>query len=204
MKVTTRNRWLTVILLAGALLALAVAANGWANCGACGHGAKVGKSVKAGCAGTACGSMKACHKMTATKLEPSPALLKAAASEEAVTAEKKVTEAGLKFASAASLVSMMQSGQAPVFIDVLDTKSYTANRIQGAINIPYDKVDEIAPLVLPDKNAKILVYCGSYRCGASLKAGKALKKLGYTNVLDYKGGLKEWTALGLPMEGSGE
>jgi len=41
------------------------------------------------------------------------------------------------------------------------------------------------------KNDHIIVYCGSFQCAASTQASKKLSGLGY-NVLDYKGGLKEW------------
>lgn len=127
---------------------------------------------------------------------------KAKLSPEAAAAKAKVEAAGVGFLTADALTAKLKSGKAPILIDVLGADSYKQSHLKGAINIPYTKVDAVAPTVLPDKKAEIVVYCGSYLCGASLKAAKALKKLGYTNVHDYKGGLKEWTTLGLPRGGA--
>jgi len=114
---------------------------------------------------------------------------------------KKVESVGATFLTAAGLNEKIKSGQPPVIINVLPVASYTSSRIKGSINIPYKEVGALAPKVLPDKNAEVVVYCGSYQCGASIQAAKTLKELGYTNVYDYKGGLKEWTERGLPLEG---
>ncbi len=45
-----------------------------------------------------------------------------------------------------------------------------------------------------DKNAKILVYCRSG--GMSWNASRQLAKMGYRNVYDLKGGMREWVASG--------
>lgn len=158
------------------------------GCGGCSAGKKTLQNL------TASTSVKSCGKCSFAK--------GTSQCGQACAAAKKVTAAGVDFLSAKSLTAKIQSGQPPILIDVLPSSSYTASRLKGAINIPYTEIAELAPKVLPDKSAEIVVYCGSYKCGASLKAATALKKLGYTNVGDYKGGLREWTALGLPREGS--
>ena len=59
----------------------------------------------------------------------------------------------------------------------------------GAINIPVDKLKEIAPKMLK-KSDKIVVYCASYQCHASTNGARILLEMGYKNVLDFKGGKK--------------
>jgi len=120
----------------------------------------------------------------------------------ACKAATKLKAVGVKFLTAKSLKAKIRSGQPPILINVLPSKAYVASRIKGSISIPYTQVSTLAPKILPDKTAEIVVYCGSYKCGASVTAATALKKLGYTNVSDYKGGMKEWTSKGLPLEGA--
>ena len=48
----------------------------------------------------------------------------------------------------------------------------------------------------------IVVYCASFECQASTNAAKKLISLGFKNVLDYKGGLKDYKEANLPLEGS--
>jgi rhodanese-related sulfurtransferase len=117
-------------------------------------------------------------------------------------AAKKVTDAGLKFVNATQLQEKVKTGQAPIIVNVLPAEAYTAKRIKGSINIPLKEIAALAPKIIPDKDAEVVVHCANYKCGASIAAGKALKELGYTNVGDYKGGTQEWSEKGLPVEGT--
>lgn len=88
------------------------------------------------------------------------------------------------------------SGEAYVLLDVLPSQSYEKGHIQGAESFPIDTIDlESAPKRLKPED-KIIVYCGSFQCTASTMAAQRLQALGYKNVLDYKGGLKEWQEKG--------
>jgi len=55
--------------------------------------------------------------------------------------------------------------------------------------------------LLPDKEQPIVVYCAKYECQASPTAARKLLRMGYTDVSDYAGGLKEWTDSGYPLQG---
>ena len=64
--------------------------------------------------------------------------------------------------------------------------------------IPFNEIAERAAKELPDKNAKIVLYC---RSGSmSRTAAEELVRLGYTNVYNLAGGTIEWTAAGYPVE----
>jgi len=52
------------------------------------------------------------------------------------------------------------------------------------------------------KDEQIVTYCARFDCQASTKVTEILISLGYTNVVDYKGGLKDYKEAKLSMEGS--
>ncbi len=47
------------------------------------------------------------------------------------------------------------------FVETLPAPAYQQAHLPGAVNLPPDKVAELAPSVLPDKRDEIVVYCGS-------------------------------------------
>ena len=61
------------------------------------------------------------------------------------------------------------------------------------------QVDALAPTLLPDKGAAIVVYCASDTCKNSDIATRRLAELGYTRVSAYVGGKKDWVDAGLPV-----
>ncbi len=90
-------------------------------------------------------------------------------------------------------------------VEVLQPKDYESGHIPLAINIPLnDEFEDSVRSALPDKEQPIVVYCASTSCDASPKAAKKLEDLGYTKVMDYEGGKKDWTEAGLRLEQSGD
>ena len=84
---------------------------------------------------------------------------------------------------------MMNNNESFTLVDVRTESEYRSQRIDGAILIPVDQIESQAPSKLPDKEAKIVVYC---RSGArSSVAARKLVTLGYTNVYDL-GGIMNW------------
>lgn len=51
------------------------------------------------------------------------------------------------------------------------------------------------------KDEEIIVYCSNLDCHASLATIQKLRAQGYQNVRHYAGGLIDWEAGGLPLEG---
>jgi rhodanese-related sulfurtransferase len=46
-------------------------------------------------------------------------------------------------------------------VEALAPEAFRQAHLPGAINIPYDRVQELAPTLLPDKAAEIVTYCGA-------------------------------------------
>ena len=46
-------------------------------------------------------------------------------------------------------------------VETLSPERYREAHLPGALNIPPDKIKELAPEVLPDKNAEIVTYCSN-------------------------------------------
>ena len=95
----------------------------------------------------------------------------------------------------------IDSGDPPVLVDALSLISYAASHLPGAINIPPERVDELAPRRLPDLDAEIVVYCASPSCASSVEVAERLVEIGYTRVRHYAGGKRDWIDAGLPLEG---
>jgi rhodanese-related sulfurtransferase len=89
----------------------------------------------------------------------------------------------------------------PVLVEALPTPYYRHTHLPGALNLPPDRTAELAPALLPDRHAPIVVYCANPACPHAAATARALTDLGYTNVRDFAGGKEEWQAAGLPVEG---
>jgi hypothetical protein len=44
-------------------------------------------------------------------------------------------------------------------VETLPAQYYSHDHLPGAINLPPDQIAQLAPKVLPDKTAEIIVYC---------------------------------------------
>ena len=61
------------------------------------------------------------------------------------------------------LKAKMDRGDNFVLLEILPEKYYRRLHLPGAVNLPPGKVSELAPELLPDKGAEVVVYCGSFR-----------------------------------------
>jgi hypothetical protein len=57
------------------------------------------------------------------------------------------------------LQAKMDRGDPFVLLEVLAPQYYRHSHLPGALNLPPGKVGELAPDLLPDKNAEIVLYC---------------------------------------------
>jgi rhodanese-related sulfurtransferase len=81
-------------------------------------------------------------------------------------------------------------------VDVRDPGEYGAGHILGAKNVPLSRLNDAG--VGKRKERPVIVYDeGGER---SSKAVSALKKQGFTRVVNLTGGLRAWQQAGLPVE----
>lgn len=96
----------------------------------------------------------------------------------------------------AQLQARLESGDAPVVIDVRTAEEYAAGHIPGALNIPFEQVAERISEV--DAPHGVALYC--MRGPRAHKGEAALLASGYERVLDVEGGFAAWESSGLPVE----
>ena len=83
-------------------------------------------------------------------------------------------------------------------LDVREAGEYGAGHILGAKNLPLARLESGAGDVAKKKDASLILYCDTG--DRSGKAVTALKKQGYTKVVNLSGGLAAWKQAGLPVE----
>ena len=98
------------------------------------------------------------------------------------------------------LKAMLDRGEAVTIVEALPEEYYRKAHLPGALLLPHDQVDELAPTLLPDTAAEIVVYCANLPCPNSEIAAQRLSELGYTNVREYAEGKQSWLDAGYPVE----
>jgi rhodanese-related sulfurtransferase len=83
-------------------------------------------------------------------------------------------------------------------LDVRDPGEYGAGHILGAKNIPLIRLGEGGGDLAKRKEKPVIVYCDSG--DRSGKAAAALRKQGFTRVVNLAGGIGAWQQAGLPVE----
>ena len=102
--------------------------------------------------------------------------------------------------SRGELKAKLDRGESVILVETLGPAYYEDAHLPGAINIPHTEVDGLAPELLPDKSAQVVVYCSNRACQNSPQAARRLASLGYGNVYDYEEGKQDWIEAGLPTE----
>lgn len=78
-----------------------------------------------------------------------------------------------------------------IVLDVRTREEYDGGHLPGAVCLPVETMtDGDLSILLPDKQAPLLVYCRTGR--RSLEAAQVLTELGYTDVTDMAGGILAW------------
>ena len=90
-----------------------------------------------------------------------------------------------------------------VGVDQLGRVWATSSLVGGTQLSPKAEESEIAKL-LPDKKAMIVTYCAGVKCPASRMLADRLKKLGYSNVIEYPEGIAGWIAAGNAVDQKGK
>ncbi len=98
------------------------------------------------------------------------------------------------------------SGEA-VFVDSREPHEYDCGTIPGAICIPFDFLPEgdLAPyfdsaLGYVSRDSRIVTFCSGEECDLSLHLARNMQDVGYTNVVIFFGGSREWEKYELPVQ----
>jgi len=83
------------------------------------------------------------------------------------------------------------------FVDVRTDSEWSDGHLKNALHLPLDQVESHASAILPDKNAPLMLYCGTGKRAQS--AADMLHQLGYTHVVAMTGGYKDLKAAGYPV-----
>jgi rhodanese-related sulfurtransferase len=103
----------------------------------------------------------------------------------------------MKTISREELQAKLERGDDFKLVMTLGEWAFQAKHIPGSINIA--RIQEAEKLL--QKDEEIVVYCSDPTCISSQAAYRILVSKGFTNVRRYSGGLTDWEAAGLPLEG---
>jgi len=91
----------------------------------------------------------------------------------------------------------MMNQQNALVVDVRGNDEYQKGHILNSMHIPLALIESKQSELAPFKNEQIILVCRSGN--RSYQAGLTLKKLGYENLHNLKGGMGAWQHAGLPM-----
>jgi rhodanese-related sulfurtransferase len=93
---------------------------------------------------------------------------------------------------------LRETGEAGQLVDVREEHEWRAAHAAGAIHLSKGIIERDIETTIPDKNARLVLYCGGgYR---SALATDNLQKMGYTNIRSLNGGWRALEISGLPLE----
>jgi rhodanese-related sulfurtransferase len=98
------------------------------------------------------------------------------------------------------LVERLDGDEPVTLVEALGSAFYADVHLPGAVNIPPDQVDRLAPTVVPDTAAEVVVYSSAGTGESAAMVARRLVALGYDRVSVYPGGKEEWIEHGLPVE----
>ncbi len=80
------------------------------------------------------------------------------------------------------LMSYVDKEEAITLVEALPERYWREGYLPGAIQMDHTEVMNKAASHLPDKAARVVVYCASTECQNSATAAKMLESLGYEGV----------------------
>lgn len=112
--------------------------------------------------------------------------------ERFLQSEEAVKQSTYGHIDAKGLKALMDSQTPFVLLDARGNKWHDQTMIPGAWLASYENSAEDFEMIIPNKDALVVVYCFSFTCPLSTKLALKLVDLGYHNVVEYPAGLKEW------------
>jgi rhodanese-related sulfurtransferase len=101
------------------------------------------------------------------------------------------------------LKAKMDNGEQFLLIDLLGEKSHESLHVPQAVAVDPSEgfVDRVLELADGDTEATVIVYGANFADQLSTRKTEELMSAGFSNALDFKGGLKDWAAELYPLEG---
>ena len=129
----------------------------------------------------------------------------------AVKVARETVKGGYELVLTDEFKAWVDAKRPMLIVDTMPKKdSYDKQHIPGAVQyeFPIEEMREMASdqqaayakLLGDDKARLLVVYCGFPKCGRSHNGAVWAKKLGYTNVVRYVGGIKAWDEADYPVE----
>ena len=107
---------------------------------------------------------------------------------------------GVRTVSAEQVIDLILANPDLLVIDSRKKTEYLKGHIEGAVNILNTRLTrESLERIAPDKSREILFYCNGTRCLRSSDSINKARGWGYTNLIWFRGGWKEWTEKRLPV-----
>lgn len=102
-----------------------------------------------------------------------------------------------------ALALALRGPQPPLLLHVLPPEHFAARRIEGSKNACVYEVAFLGAVraMSPDAALPIVVYGEGAPSLDSEEAARVLRHAGYSDVRDFRGGLREWESAGLPVAG---
>jgi rhodanese-related sulfurtransferase len=102
-----------------------------------------------------------------------------------------------------------KDGDVPLLLDVREPAEFAALRIPGSINVPRGILeqscewdyDETVPELAGGREREIVVICRSGK--RSVLAVDVMQRMGFSNVVSLKLGIRGWNDAELPLENAG-
>ena len=92
----------------------------------------------------------------------------------------------------------LDAGEKFVLVDTREDSEWARGHLPGAIHLCKGIIERDIEQAVPDKGAKLVLYCGGgFR---SALAADNLQKMGYTSVISMDGGWRGWNEAGFPVE----
>lgn len=98
------------------------------------------------------------------------------------------------------LATLLNSKVALKLFDARSGKYDDGQRIPGAQQLSPDADEAVIAKAIPDKGALVVTYCAGVKCPASKALADRLKKLGYSNVIEYPQGIAGWLEAGKAVD----
>jgi rhodanese-related sulfurtransferase len=100
--------------------------------------------------------------------------------------------------SAAALASRLAAGPAVTVLDVRTSEEFATGHVPGAINVPYDQIEQRLGELDKARDHDLVAYCRTgRRSGLALAT---LKEKGFAHLLHLEGDLPGWQAAGNAVE----